>query len=160
MPQSLSRLYVHLVFGTKHREPTLLSPVREHIHAYLAAVLKNQDSPAPKIGGTSDHVHSLFRLSKNISLAKIVEEVKTSSSKISLGGAQGSVRSPLRGFGGIPSQAAGVPHETGATANAEAQRVDGMRLSRKGPGTSFHDKRGEKCLNSLSDRRQSPVPIG
>ena len=81
MPQSLSQLYVHLIFSTKHREPMLLSPLREHLHAYLATVLKNQDSPALKVGGMSDHVHALFRLSKNLSLAKIVEEVKTSSSK-------------------------------------------------------------------------------
>jgi REP element-mobilizing transposase RayT len=81
MPQSLSQLYVHLVFSTKHREATLLSPVREHLHVYLATVLKNQDSPALKVGGMSDHVHALFRLSKNLPLAKIVEEVKTSSSK-------------------------------------------------------------------------------
>ncbi len=59
----------------------LLSPVREDLHAYLAAVLNNQDSPALKVGGMSDHVHALFRLSKNLALAKIVEEVKTSSSK-------------------------------------------------------------------------------
>ena len=51
------------------------------MHAYLATVLKNQDSPAVKVGGTSDHVHALFRLSKNRTLAAIVEEVKTSSSK-------------------------------------------------------------------------------
>ena len=81
MSQSLSKLYVHLVFSTKHREPLLLSPVRGQMHAYLATVLKNQDSPAVKVGGTSDHVHCLFRLSKNRSLAKIVEEIKTSSSK-------------------------------------------------------------------------------
>jgi REP element-mobilizing transposase RayT len=81
MPQSLSQLYVHLVFSTKHREPLLSSPVRERLHAYLATVLKNQDSPALKVGGTSDHVYALFRLSKNWSLAKVVEEIKTSSSK-------------------------------------------------------------------------------
>jgi REP element-mobilizing transposase RayT len=81
MPQSLSQLYVHLIFSTKHREPLLLSPVREDLHAYLAAVLNSQDSTALKVGGMSDHVHALFRLSKNLALAKIVEEVKTSSSK-------------------------------------------------------------------------------
>jgi REP element-mobilizing transposase RayT len=81
MPQSLSQLYVHLVFSTKHREALLSLPVREHLHAYLATVLKSQDSPALKVGGTSDHAHALFRLSKNCSLAKIVEEIKTSSSK-------------------------------------------------------------------------------
>ncbi len=81
MPQSLSQIYVHLIFSTKHREPTLLSPVRNDLHAYLAAVLNNHDCPALKVGGMSDHIHALFRLSKNLALAKIVEEVKTSSSK-------------------------------------------------------------------------------
>lgn len=81
MPQSLSKVFVHLVFSTKHRERLLLQSVRDRMHAYLATVLKNQDSPALKIGGMSDHVHILFRLSKNHSLARIVEEVKTSSSK-------------------------------------------------------------------------------
>ena len=81
MSQSLSKLYVHLIFSTKHREPLLLSPRREQMHAYLAAILQNYDSPAVRIGGTADHVHILFRLSKNQPLAKIVEEIKTGSSK-------------------------------------------------------------------------------
>ncbi len=81
MPQSLSKLYVHLAFSTKHREPLLLAPLRAQVHAYLATVLKNHDSPAIEVGRTSDHVHALFRLSKDRSLAEIVEEIKTSSSK-------------------------------------------------------------------------------
>lgn len=81
MPQSLSQLYVHLAFSTKHREPFLLAPLRAQMHPYLATVLTNSGSPAIKVGGTSDHVHALFRLSKNSSLAGIVEEIKTSSSK-------------------------------------------------------------------------------
>jgi REP element-mobilizing transposase RayT len=81
MPQSLSKLYVHLAFSTKLREPLLVASLRPQMHAYLATVLKNQDSPAVQDGGTSDHVHTLFRLSKNSSLAAIVEEIKTSSSK-------------------------------------------------------------------------------
>src|SRR6266568_3541662 len=81
MPQSLSKLYAHPVFTTKHREPLLLAPLRAEMHAYLATVLTNSDSPAIKAGGSSDHVHALFRLSKNSSLAEIVEEIKTSSSK-------------------------------------------------------------------------------
>jgi REP element-mobilizing transposase RayT len=81
MPQSLSQLYVHLAFSTKQREPLLLAPLRAQMHAYLATALKNQDSPAVEVGGRSDHVHTLFRLSKNRSLAAIVEEIKTSSSK-------------------------------------------------------------------------------
>jgi REP element-mobilizing transposase RayT len=81
MPQSLSKLHVHLIFSTKLREPLLLRPFRERVHAYLATVLNNLDSPAQKIGGMSDHVHIIFRMSKNHALAKVVETVKTSSSK-------------------------------------------------------------------------------
>ena len=81
MPQSLSQLYVHLVFSTKHREPFLGAPLRTQMHPYLATVLTNSGSQAIRVGGTADHVHALFRLSKNISLAGIVEGIKTSSSK-------------------------------------------------------------------------------
>ncbi len=81
MSQSLSKLYVHLVFSTKHRETLLPRPLRERVHAYLATVLKNYDCPAVRVGGTSDHVHVLFRLSKNRALAQVVEEIKTTSSK-------------------------------------------------------------------------------
>jgi len=81
MPQSLSKLCVHLIFSTKHREPLLVSSVRSPLHAYLATVLRNQECPTLKVGGTSDQAHLLFRLSKNLALAKVVEEVKTSSAK-------------------------------------------------------------------------------
>ena len=81
MGPSLSKLSAHLVFSTKHREPLLLRPLRERVHAYLATVLNTLDSPARQIGGMSDHVHILFRMSKNHALADVVEAVKTSSSK-------------------------------------------------------------------------------
>jgi len=81
MPQSLSKLYIHLIFSTKQREPLLLRPLRERVHAYLATVLNTLDSPARQIGGMSDHVHILFRMSRNHALADVVETIKTSSSK-------------------------------------------------------------------------------
>jgi REP element-mobilizing transposase RayT len=81
MSQSLSRVYVHLIFSTKKREPVMLQPFRKRVHAYLATVLNNEDCPAIKVGGMSEHVHILFCLSKNLTLSKIVERVKTSSSK-------------------------------------------------------------------------------
>jgi putative transposase len=81
MPQSLSKLYVHLIFSTQRRAPLRVPSVRSPLHAYLATVLKNQDSPALKIDSTSDHAHLPFRLSKNLALADVVEKVKTSSSR-------------------------------------------------------------------------------
>jgi putative transposase len=81
MSQSLSQLYVHLVFGTKNRFPFIMPEWDEQLHAYIAGIMKNLESPAININSVPDHVHILFRLSKNYALAKVVEEVKKQSSK-------------------------------------------------------------------------------
>ena len=81
MAQSLARLWTHLIFSTKERFPFLPDPsVRADMHAYLATVLRNHDCVTLIVGGTEDHVHALFRLSRNYSIATIVKEVKRTSS--------------------------------------------------------------------------------
>ena len=81
MSQSLVKNLVHLVYSTKHRNPWLPQEVRERLYAYQAGIFKALESPAIVIGGVDDHVHALISLSKNVALKKVVEEVKTSSSK-------------------------------------------------------------------------------
>src|SRR3954468_5332433 len=81
MSQSLSRILVHLIFSTKHRDPVLPPEIRSELHPYLAAVLNNNGCHAVQVGGIEDHVHLLFGLSRTLPLAKVVETVKTSSSK-------------------------------------------------------------------------------
>jgi REP element-mobilizing transposase RayT len=81
MPQSLSRVLIHLVFSTKNRAPSLLPSVQTELHAYLAGVLKGVDCPTLQAGGVDDHVHLLFGLSRTRSTSEVVETVKTSSSK-------------------------------------------------------------------------------
>ena len=81
MGQSLSQMYIHLVFGTKGRMPYLTSAIEKRVHAYMAGTLQQYESPALIINSVPDHVHILFRLSKNYALAKVVEEVKKESSK-------------------------------------------------------------------------------
>jgi len=81
MGQSLSQLYVHLTFGTKGRVPFINRNVENQLHAYISGTLKQFESPALIINSVPDHIHILFRLSKNYALAKIIEELKKSSSK-------------------------------------------------------------------------------
>ena len=81
MGQSLSQLYVHLTFGTKERHPFISEHIELKLHSYIAGILKIKESPPLKINSVPDHVHILFRLSKNCALAKVVEEVKKQSSK-------------------------------------------------------------------------------
>jgi REP element-mobilizing transposase RayT len=81
MPQSLSRILVHLIFSTKNRVPMLAPAIRAELYPYLATVLRDNDCPMLRVGGVEDHVHLSFGLSRTLSVAKMVEIVKTSSSK-------------------------------------------------------------------------------
>ena|SRR5947209_6872408 len=81
MPQSLSSILIHLIFSTKHREPYITKEVEPELHAYLAAVFRECHSPSLTINGTADHVHALFTLSRTVTVAEVVEEVKKRSSK-------------------------------------------------------------------------------
>ncbi len=81
MPQSLSLLLVHLVFSTKERFPYLGDAVRPSLHGYLATVARNQGHACYRVGGTADHVHLAVRMPRTVTVASLVEEVKTSSSK-------------------------------------------------------------------------------
>ena len=81
MPQSLSMIVVHLVFSTKDRLPLIGPSVRAELHAYLSSVARNTGCEMVRVGGTEDHVHMAFRLSRTMSIAQIVEEVKKTSSK-------------------------------------------------------------------------------
>jgi len=80
MSQSLANIVVHLVFSTKERRPLLRDQERGQLHAYIAGILKNHDSPLIEINSVRDHIHILFAQSKNHAPAKVVEQVKTASS--------------------------------------------------------------------------------
>jgi len=81
MPQSLTRLYAHLIFSTKNREPWLDEDIRARVHAYLATVIRDLQSPWVVVGGVADHAHILFDMGKMNAPVKFVEQVKRESSK-------------------------------------------------------------------------------
>ncbi|QDT01560.1 IS200/IS605 family transposase [Adhaeretor mobilis] len=81
MPQSLTKLYAHLVFSTKNRKPWLDEPIRPRVHAYLATTIRDMDCRWVVVGGADDHVHILFDMGKKHAPAEFVEHIKRESSK-------------------------------------------------------------------------------
>ena len=81
MPQSLSLVVIHRIFSTKDRQPLLDSETSSKLHAYLATVTRNADCECYRVGGVADHVHLAIRLSRTLTIASLVENLKTSSSK-------------------------------------------------------------------------------
>ena len=81
MPQSLVKNYVHLVWSTKNRQPFIDKNIKDELYAYMASISNNLESHVLQIGGVEDHIHILCLLSRKIAMMKLVEEVKSHSSK-------------------------------------------------------------------------------
>jgi Transposase and inactivated derivatives len=81
MSQSLSKLYVHIIFHVKNDSTLVAEEDRTKLYAYIGSVLNSNDSSPILINGVCDHVHILCVASKNIALSKLVEEVKKNSSR-------------------------------------------------------------------------------
>lgn len=82
MPQSLARIVVHIVFSTKYRYPYLVDKsIRNEMHAYIGGTCNELQCPVLTVGGVADHAHILFVLSRSLSIAKVVCDIKRGSSK-------------------------------------------------------------------------------
>ena len=81
MGQSLVKNYIHIVFSTKNREPWITPPYEKELHSYLGSICNIQDCTVQIVGGYTDHIHILCKLSKKVALMDLVKEIKQRSSK-------------------------------------------------------------------------------
>lgn len=77
MPQSLSRIYLHIVFSTKDRQRYLQDrETRISLHSYIAGTMKQLDCVPVEIGGVEDHLHILCLFPRTKTVAEVVKETK------------------------------------------------------------------------------------
>ncbi len=81
MPQSLSKVYVHLTFSTKNHEKLIDDQIKNSLFEYLGGVCRGISCNPIQVGGHKDHVHILCLLSRKVTQMKLVETVKKQSSK-------------------------------------------------------------------------------
>lgn len=80
MPQSLAKVYLHIVFSTKNREPFLGDEWREEVFRVLGGAANNLGCQSLIVGGVADHVHMLISLGRTITIAEAVGKIKSTSS--------------------------------------------------------------------------------
>ena len=78
MPQSFSSVLVHAVFSTRERNPWISSP--PELHAYIGGVFKRLGCQPLIVGGVADDVHVVAAMSRIVTIADWVKEVKRVSS--------------------------------------------------------------------------------
>lgn len=81
MSQSLSSLYVHIIFHTKNTGISIRKDDIQQLSAYMASIVKDNESIPIQINGIEDLMHVFLIMSKNISLSKLTELIKKHSSR-------------------------------------------------------------------------------
>jgi len=79
--KSYSSLWVHLIWTTKDRVPLLHKNFRISVFRYMKQRAQQKEMIVDIINGIEDHVHCLVRLKTAQSVARIVKQLKGSSSR-------------------------------------------------------------------------------
>jgi REP element-mobilizing transposase RayT len=80
VPQSLAKVYLHVVFSTKNRAPLLADEWRDELFRILGAAANHLGCQSLIVGGVADHVHMLFQMGRTITIADAVGKIKSTSS--------------------------------------------------------------------------------
>ncbi len=74
------RVWIHLVFTTKNREPILIPRIRREVFQHIKENAATKDVWIDSINGYSEHAHCLLSLNKDQSISKVVQLIKGESS--------------------------------------------------------------------------------
>ena len=77
---SFVKIWVHLVFATKNREPWLKQEIRYDVHKHIIQNCKKKGIFLQAINGYTDHLHCLISLGKDQSISNVSQLIKGESS--------------------------------------------------------------------------------
>jgi REP element-mobilizing transposase RayT len=75
------RVYHHLAWATKNREPLIAPEFRDKLHQYIGGIMTNIGSHVIAVGGTENHIHIFFCIQKMHDISEIVRCIKANSSQ-------------------------------------------------------------------------------
>lgn len=79
---SLTSLYYHIVFSTKHRDTILIGPIKPVVFKVFRNVAEKYNATIIAANGVDDHVHILLKMDTSQFVVDIIKEMKRLSSLI------------------------------------------------------------------------------
>ena len=80
MPASMTRLFVHYVWGTWQRTPWLIGEVRETSFKIIVAKCAALETQVLALNSVEDHVHLLVKMPPMLAVAKLIADAKGAAS--------------------------------------------------------------------------------
>lgn len=80
MPHSFNKIWIHAIWATKERAPLIDKRIEKNLYQFMSEQLRDQGCPVRIIDGMPDHIHCLFLLNPQKSIAEVIKQIKGSSS--------------------------------------------------------------------------------
>lgn len=120
MSQSLANVMIHVIFSTKDRTPLISPDLAGELYPYLGGICRSMGCSSHGVGGTSNHIHIACSLSRTVTVAKLLEELKKNSSKwIKTKGRQHALFAWQAGYGAFSIGQSQLEHLKTYIANQE-----------------------------------------
>jgi len=81
MANTYTQLYVQVIFTVQERANLIKPQYRIELEKYISGIIKNKQSKMLGIYANPDHVHVFFSINPDISIANMVKDIKSNSSR-------------------------------------------------------------------------------
>ena len=80
MRRSKNKHFVHLIWDTKHREPSITSDIERTLYRSISGIAMKMGCIVRAVGGMPDHVHLLLWIPNTLSVMDVMKRIKGGSS--------------------------------------------------------------------------------
>ncbi len=81
MGSTFHSVHVHAVFACKDRRPLIVAEIQSELFRYIYGLCEKRNCRLVEGGGMEDHVHLLIGLSMTKSIADLLRDIKTNTSR-------------------------------------------------------------------------------
>ncbi len=81
MSDTYTKLYIHIVFSVKGRQPLIPKKHKSELHQYITGLIKNKKQKVMQINSMPDHIHILVGMTPDIALSDLVRDIKVSATR-------------------------------------------------------------------------------
>jgi len=80
MSSSYNKIWIHAIWATKYRRGFITNEIEEMLYENIRCQFIEMGCTVSIINGATDHIHCLFLMNPNKSIAEIIKQVKGNSS--------------------------------------------------------------------------------
>jgi putative transposase len=79
VPDTYTRIYIHIVFAIKYRDALISSSWKERLHKYITGIIQNHGHKLMTINTMPNHAHIFIGMKPDAALSDLVRDIKRDS---------------------------------------------------------------------------------